>query len=291
MSITSLFLIMFLKNRILKKRKRVTVDAEVVDEIIKKSGYAFDERQGIFYSNRDAWQRKYGYCRMYDDMLAATGMILHAEPIYFTYNNKDWLVEIWKGQYDLSMGCEMGFYVTNGEIIDIPNKFNGKLYKAVPDEEMIDMKFILKKKGQELFKREEKHWWLTGFRVGEYVEPEDLTMEVSLRFKDKPICDAFVSALDKLGYEYIQRDRRVDFTFDVPKTKQPIYQTGKVRNLIQKKNKLLCDSYQKFMKIFGRGRDKMKTMGKVNPELYDKLFLIGKTKSILEKIDYYFLEQ
>lgn len=288
MSITSLFFIMFIKKRILRKRKKATVDTEIIDEIINKSGYEFDETQGIFYSSKDAWQRKYGYCRMYDNMLAATGMILHCEPIYFTYNNKEWLVQLWKGQYDLTMGCEMGLYVTNGQVINIPNKFNGKLYKAVPDEEMVDMKFILKKNGQELFKRMDKHWWLTGFRVGEYVEPEDLTMEVSLRFKDKPFCDAFVNELDKLGYEYIQRDSRVDFTFDVPKTKQPIYQTGRIRELIQKKNKRLCDSYQKFMKIFGKGTDKIKTMERINPELYDKLFLIGKTKGILEQIDYYF---
>lgn len=39
------------------------------------------------------------------------GTHLDTLKVYFTYNNKDWLISLWKGAYgDAHIGCEIGFY-------------------------------------------------------------------------------------------------------------------------------------------------------------------------------------
>jgi hypothetical protein len=53
------------------------------------------------------------------------------------------------------------------------------------------MSYVLKKNGETLFTRQAKHWWLTGFRLGEFSEPYELTMEVSVTLKDVFMRNAF----------------------------------------------------------------------------------------------------
>ena len=53
---------------------------------------------------------------------------------------------------------------------------------------------VLRKNQEFLFKRNDKHWWLTGFILGEFSEPCELTWG-STTLKDKLMLDAFVDAL------------------------------------------------------------------------------------------------
>ena len=282
---TPIIFSIFLKRFLIRPNKKE--DKDVVESIITKTGYSYDTVQKIFYSNINAWQRKYGYCRLYDEMLLPNGMIVDCEPVYFKYNGRKWLIEFWKGQYDLSMGGEIGFYVADGRVVDIPKVFTGTLYEAVPDDQMIDMKFILNRKGIEEFSRQDTSWWLTGFRVGEYAEPEDLTMDITLSFKETLMCDAFIESLEKMGYTYERTRNTVNLMFDKPKSKQPLNANEETIRMIQKKNKLLCYSYQKFIRIFSKFTDVVKLMKEIDPELFERLALIGKTEKTLEKIEHY----
>ena len=282
---TPIIFSIFLKRFLIRPNKKE--DKDVVESIITKTGYSYDTVQKIFYSNINAWQRQYGYCRLYDEMLLPNGMIVDCEPVYFKYNGRKWLIEFWKGQYDLSMGGEIGFYVADGRVVDIPKVFNGTLYEAVPDDQMIDMKFILNRKGIEEFSRQDTSWWLTGFRVGEYAEPEDLTMDITLSFKETLMCDAFIESLEKMGYTYERTRNTVNLMFDKPKSKQPLNANEETIRMIQKKNKLLCYSYQKFIRIFSKFTDVVKLMREIDPELFERLALIGKSEKTLEKIEHY----
>ena len=67
-----------------------------LDKAIEIAGYSYDQRQDIFYSTMDPWQRDIGYCRLYDELAAPMGMIIDCEPIHFEYLGKrmdDWFVE------------------------------------------------------------------------------------------------------------------------------------------------------------------------------------------------------
>ena len=37
-------------------------------------------------------------------------MIIDCEPICFMYGGKNWMIELWKGQYGLETGGEIGVY-------------------------------------------------------------------------------------------------------------------------------------------------------------------------------------
>src|SRR5665647_1009964 len=74
--------------------------SDELDKAIEIAGYSYDQKQDIFYSTMDPWQRDIGYCRLYDELAAPLGMITDCEPIHFEYLEKKWMIGFWKGQYD-----------------------------------------------------------------------------------------------------------------------------------------------------------------------------------------------
>lgn len=264
-----------------------------LEEAIRKAGYLYDPEQDIFYSFLDAWQRDMGYCRLYDEAAAPMGMIIDCEPIYFNYDNKRWLIEFWKGQYDMTTGCEIGVYYTDGPDLNIPGVFNGTFYYCADDSDMLTMSCVLKKNGRILFAREDKHWWLTGFKLGEFSEPSELTMDFSITVKDQTMLNVFVKGLVRAGYsedDIIYDGDTVHLTFDKTHTEQPYTRTPETDRIIQKKNKLLCDTYQEITEPFVTFQDKINAFKEKAPDMYEEILKIGKTKqllSIYEKIREY----
>lgn len=262
------------------------IDADELNEVIEIAGFCYDPLKDIFYSNMYPWQRKYGYCQLYDDAAAPFGMIVDCEPITFDYNEKKWLIEFWKGQYDLTTGGEIGVYTTENPEIDIPEVFLGNFYQCAEDKDRLDMSFVLKKKGKVVFTRSDKHWWLTGFKLGEFSQPSELTMKIRIVLKDKPMCNAFVKALKEAGY----LDREIDVNgntvrleFNNPRTPQPITRTAETDFLIQKKNKLLCDKYIEITGPYDNFLDKINALRQQEPELFDVVINIGKSNLLFEK--------
>ena len=197
-----------------------TGDPEL-DEIVRAAGYSYEEKQDIFYSNMNAWQRNMGYCRLYDEASAPLGMIIDCEPIYFEYGGKRWMIELWKGQYDLTTGCEVGVYTSDHLDINIPGIFRGTFYYCASNDDLLAMSCSLKKNGRTIFSREDKHWWLTGFKLGEFSEPSELTMEISITLKDEPMRNAFINGLRGAGYprkKFEINGNTVSLIFDEPYT-------------------------------------------------------------------------
>lgn len=264
--------------------KNILEKAEEDDSIekgIALAGYAYDAEQDIFYCNMNPWQRNMGYNRLYDESMSLLGMIVDCEPIYFEYNNKIWLIEFWKGQYDLNTGCEVGIYTVDKPLINIPKMHKYMLYKCASDEERLTMSFTLKKNGRILFSRDEKHWWLAGFKLGEYSEPSELTMNLNITLKDDIMCNAFIQGLMDAGYsrdEISVNGNTVGLIFDKPHTPQPVTRTDKSDEIIQKKNKLLCDSYNDITKVYDKIADKMAIIKNKSPEIYEEI--VGKAAII-----------
>lgn len=256
------------------------------DKIVKDAGYGYDSNQDIFYSRIDSWQRKYGYCKLYDEAAAPLGMIIDCEPIYFEYEGEKWLIEFWKGQYDLTTGGEIGLYKAKKSNIEIPGIFFGDFYEAVSNDELLYMEYELKNKDNIILTRADKHWWLTGFKLGDFFNPSDLIMDLEIEFNDKIMQNAFIKGLKEAGYleeEIKVRGNSVGIYFDKPHTKQP-YTRGEITDkIIQKKNKLLCDKYQEITKPYNNFRDKLLAVKTMAPELYNETMKIGKTKSLFEK--------
>lgn len=262
---------------------RDTANKKELDEIYAIAGYAYDRKQDIFYSILNPWQRNFGFCRLYDEAAAPLGMIVDCDPIYFNYNGKKWLIEFWKGQYDLPTGGEVGIYNTEGPNLDIPGFFNGTFYSCASDEELLWMSYTLKRKGKVLFTRGDRHWWLTGFRLGEFSQPSELTMEITITFKGWGMCNAFINGLRNAGYlqhEFKRYGNSVRVAFDKPHTKQPVTRTKSTDEIIQNKNKLLCDLYNEVTKGCMTIEDKIKAVRENEPELYEHIIGMGRPKEL-----------
>ncbi len=252
---------------------------------IEPFGFAYEPNQDIFYSLMYPWQRKLGYCRLYDEASAALSMIIDCEPITFEYRGKKWMIEFWKGQYGMNTGAEVGIYNTTSTSLNIPGIFNGTFYYCVKDEECIDMSFIFRKNGNLLFTRSGHHWWLTGFKLGEYSKPSELSMDIELILYDKKMASIFGNALKEAGYqpdEYKVQGRRVLIRYDKPHTRQPMTRTALTDFLMMRNNADLCDSYNSLTAAYIDTPDKLELLKLVDPGMYNRMIMIGKPKEAFE---------
>ncbi|MDR3244727.1 MAG: DUF4474 domain-containing protein, partial [Elusimicrobiota bacterium] len=216
------------------------------------AGFYYDPKQDIIYSTLNNLQRSLGYCSLYDKNAYLMSSIIECEPIYFSYNGFEWMIELWKGQYGLETGCEVGLYKRPQDqpISLIEQLVTGKIYSCVGDKDLITMSFALIKDGNAILQRgPQQHWWLTGFKWGEFSKPEELKVKYTLGFNDDAMPKAFIEGLKKLHYSYEINGNSASFVFDRPFSAQPLI-SDKIKNICQKDNQKICDAYNNLKKEF-----------------------------------------
>ncbi len=164
-------------------------DAQTTAAILNACGFEYDEKQGIYYSSVNPWQKNFGFNVIYDMAAPMAGMYYATERIYFQYDNKDWMIQLWKGQYGITAGGEIGIYNKTDKIMQ---------YDCVSEEEFIEMSFDFYNQGELVFSRgPEKHWWLTGFKIFNAGVPILIDLDMTLKFPTKSMADAFEIGLKK----------------------------------------------------------------------------------------------
>lgn len=263
-----------------KRKVRSRSDEQKIKDLnkaITPFGFQYDFCQDLFYAARDGWQKEMGYGKIYDENAIRLSMVIDCEPLYFTYDGKSYLLELWKGQYGITTGAEIGFYVSDEMDTEYPERL---FYKSVTDKEFLGMRFVLRKKGRILMIRDEWHWWLTGFVLGEFSKPEELGVEVSITFPDQRMRNAVYEALLKAGYEQenIYADGlRLRFGFTKPRTVQPKHVRLRVK-WVQWRNKHFCKKYFRVTKYFSRTIDRVDYLGMCFPHLYRMLGKLSRQK-------------
>ena len=193
------------------------------------AGFKFRSEDNLFYSSHNAWQKKYGYCHLYDVTAPLFRMIIDTEVIRFYYREANWLITFWKGQYGITTGAEIGIYKTKQFEVD-----RNTLYLPVRDDEMLDMKFTIFKKEQEIMSISKKHWWLAAFKLGMFSRPKDLVMDIQITFPNKEMLDAFLTSFKKLRHRkksYSVSDNTFSFTYKRPHTRK-VWTRGFLRDHI-----------------------------------------------------------
>lgn len=258
-------------------------EVEKINALLAQTGYAFDEQHGIYYSVMDPWQRDMGYCSLYDEWAAPFGMIFNCEPVRFSYNGKKWLIEFWKGQYGITVGGEIGIYNTEWPDLNIPGFFKGTLYHRIDDDEMLNMSFTLIRNEAALFHREGRHWWLTGFALGEYSEPSALMMEATVTFRNREMRNAFLDAFRSLGYsdeDFSCHGSTVSFTFAKPRSKQPPMHSGIVGYFSMLRSRILVSRYRELTKGLRGMSAILNTLKARSPSLYYYATHVGKQREL-----------
>ncbi|NBH82551.1 DUF4474 domain-containing protein [bacterium C-53] len=171
---------------------------QMLEELIQPFGYSYVLSQDIFTSNRNAWQREFGYCALYDKAAPNFQMVFDSLPVYFDYNDRTWLIEFWKGQYGINTGCEIGVYYADRILNEEERKYT--IFQSVEDGDMLPLSFVFFRQQAPIAALGCRHWWLTAFLMGCYSRPSELTMQVCITFPCAAMAEAFIYGLEKAGY-------------------------------------------------------------------------------------------
>lgn len=166
-----------------------TTDPNTAGKILNACGFEYDAKQGIYYSTMEPLQRLFGYNFIYDMAAPRVGMIYSTERIKFKYGGKDWMIQLWKGQYGITAGAEIGLYNKTDKIMH---------YECASNDELIEMAFDFYNQGEYVFSRgPEKHWWLTGFKIFNTGIGILIDLDITLTFPNVEMANAFETGLKK----------------------------------------------------------------------------------------------
>lgn len=157
-------------------------------------GYMYNEAGNYYYTNKDPWQRVFGFNAAYDFGAQFVFMYFDTARIKYRYDNKDWMVEFWKGQYGgVFIGAEIGVYYK-------PTDRDIEHYDCVSDDDALYMEMTLFRNGNELLSREyTRYWWCTGFVPGKlkkYSDRSELNLKARITMDNKRMLKAFLGGLD-----------------------------------------------------------------------------------------------
>ena len=175
-------------------------DSIIQDAAIFSDGFlnfVFNPDDNFYYTISDPWQRQLGFNELYD--MGAPFVVMYYDTMRckFNYDNKDWLVQFWKGQYGfVFIGAEIGVY-------NKPMDRTTEHYDSASDEDSLFMSMTFYRKGKEILTREyAKYWWCTGFVPGKldsFADRSELSMRCRITCKDTNMLLAFCDSLKGNG--------------------------------------------------------------------------------------------
>lgn len=154
----------------------------------------YDENGNLVPIGATDFRRSLGYCELYDQMAPYAAMDFDTVRVKFRYNNLDWMIQMWKGQYGPSIGCEIGVYHK-------PTTRVIEFYDCATDENALYMEASLYRKGEFIFHMPYTYyWWAAAFDPGmldDLSDRSELNVVARITLKDAEMRDAFVNALQK----------------------------------------------------------------------------------------------
>ena len=172
-------------------------------------GYRYSYQDDYYYTDdKDCWQDTFGFYNLYD--LISPYILLEYDYIrvYFRYDNLDWMIQLWKGQYGLLFyGSEVGVYtkeMSDEEVTAFTH------FKCPEQKNWLDMTMSLyhdeKDDGNYKFELERpygNYWWCTGFKAGHLNDEEpadELRMTTTITMKDDEMTQLFAQGLTDCGF-------------------------------------------------------------------------------------------
>ncbi|MDR1628678.1 MAG: DUF4474 domain-containing protein [Oscillospiraceae bacterium] len=169
-------------------------DLALFEQIVRGAGFLYDKEQNIFYSDVNPWQKRFGFSSVYDTFAKFGGMIYETRRFKFSYEGHDWLFQVWKGRYGITSGAEMGIYYKLPEQTE-------DFYSCADAGKYVAMEFQLYKDDKlYMFRGPERHWWLTGFRLGDIVYGNQFVMIFTYYLDSDEMADALDQAIANEGF-------------------------------------------------------------------------------------------
>ncbi|MBQ2842185.1 MAG: DUF4474 domain-containing protein [Clostridia bacterium] len=199
-----------------------TLRGEYVINVVKEGNFLKDfleDRQVLSYqysyiddyyytNDKEAWQYNFGFGKIYD--IASPYLLLEYDyiRIFFIYGDKDWMLQMWKGQYGMIFyGGEIGIY-NRDHVDDGMNEWT--FFNCPAEEDWLMMEMTLWHEEidgswtREFTREYDKYWWCTGFKNGHLrvEEPADeLRMTGRITFKDDVMAGIVADGLKECGFK------------------------------------------------------------------------------------------
>ena len=143
----------------------------------------------LIYATTDCWMKDFGFCFFYDFFCYTTPFFDYLTRRFkFDYDGKEWMVQIWKGNYVIANGCEVGIYNRDEE------KF-GSYYDCY--DGTMNMSVKLSCGDNIIYEIEQEHWWLNGFKLGNTLyKPSEMTMDFSIELPNEEMAAALADAIN-----------------------------------------------------------------------------------------------
>ncbi|MBD5547232.1 MAG: DUF4474 domain-containing protein [Lachnospiraceae bacterium] len=231
---------------------------ELLNSLIKPFGYCYDKEQDLISSRNDAWQREAGYTALFDRSAPLFNMVFDYLPVYFPYQNQTWLIELWKGQYGINTGAEIGVYYADHLLseTELPTAH----FKVVSDCDMLPLSFCLTKEKVPIASVSKRTWWLTAFCMGQSSKPEQLYLNASIIFPDYDMMHSFLDALHQtnLSQEFIKTcGNEIRIQYGGPQDRHYNCFQRLIRAWSQFTNRIFCRIYLYITRYFCLTVDKL----------------------------------
>lgn len=191
--------------------KYIPPDTNIDFNKVNIASYKYDPNGNYYYTDdKDCWQSNFGYNEGYDRLAVVGVMYYDTVRTKFVYDNKEWLIQIWKGQYGYCfVGGEVGVYTR-------PVGKSGTAYSCAAKNDWLkmEMTFLWKFNSdtyEPTFTRPyTEYWWCTGFVVGYEADESVATREqfrlvTHITFKDTAMADAFCKAFEANGFRRVSK--------------------------------------------------------------------------------------
>lgn len=240
-----------------------------IQHALEPAGFTYDLGTDLISSTLHPWQRSFGYEYLYDLSAPLFNMILHCQPIYFDYEEKTWLIELWKGQYGINIGSEIGVY--RADHLVPKNERKTAHFESISDDELLHLSSTLYLIRRPYFKLDRWHWWLTGFALGTFANPEDMILDASITFPNHTMLNAFIDGLLELNLPLRNMSIHyltIKIRFDYPRSYNVLDKIPIRRRITQAQNRFNTALFVFFTKPFSSALDRMTYLLHYSPFLF-----------------------
>ncbi len=189
----------------------VVTRSNVIKNLLEKRqilSYQYSYVDDYYYTNdKEAWQYNFGFGKIYD--IASPYILLEYDYIrvFFTYGDKDWMLQMWKGQYGMIFyGGEIGIYTRKHSEEGVGE---WAMYACPAEENWLQMEMTLwheELNGEwtrEFTREYDYYWWCTGFKNGHLRQEEpadELRLTGRITFKDEEMAKIVYQGLKECGF-------------------------------------------------------------------------------------------
>ena len=178
-------------------------------------GYDVIGPKGFIYNDDtdpNCTQRKFGYNVLYDAGAKLIDFSIDTTRVKFNYDNKQYMIQLWKGQYisgDIgTVGGEVGIYTRAAGTTSAIGHYNCAAESDWLNMEMTVLwdEFDDGVYRPQLTRKYSLHWWQTGYVDGQLKNRNDssvLRILSRITFKDETQASAFEKALNSNGFRSV----------------------------------------------------------------------------------------